>query len=495
MKKCINLFTLIFLLLSNLIFSQTINYFKELYPLKFKIGNDFNKEFNAFPEYGQNNFIIGFWWGADLRIADNLRGNMIQQIIGPNLGDGIFDFIVPLNNSMNYNVLHEKKMLIPGFEILPRLAHAIEFKARLTIDPNNVKNFNPINDSSHSIFGFRFIHPGLLQGGFFSDEDNTTHQLNNSQNYLVKRLSLKKNGSYVNSIILKKPWINDQITRMKTKVKLNGRLLPNDKNNGTNIPSDPYSTETYDKDGNKVYPNNDDQTCEGNLWFVTINLRRTENVTNLDVETPVLTIKVPYYKFSNGDEDEQPVNEDHGGYIKFVDFMNHDLNHNQFEAIFDEGRIGLFSYTSKTEHDYNWSEGDIRSLITDYSAVTPNENDPWTNYIDQNSRRPRGKYEYFKPQNPITEFIITYGMLKEIEGANIDINEDINISAFFYCDGLNDPMNMNPYPRYEVGGDDNTSEGAEFQKLGLDVIYHGNCNIAIDLIRIEDVQAHSVLKG
>jgi hypothetical protein len=86
-----------------------------------------------------------------------------------------------------------------------------------------------------------------------------------------------------------------------------------------------------------------------------------------------------------------------------------------------------------------------------------------------------------------TEFNITGSMIRV--DANNFVDSSITLSAYFICDG-DDPIRYNPYLLAE-----GTAVNDSITHLNVEVIYHGQVDLAIRYIRIETPQAQEAFRG
>ena len=378
-------------------------------------------------------FIIGWWWGHDLRSADNLNSNMAQANMGLNWGYSPFitGGLVNTPGHPQYTNLNGKIKTIPAFWQYPSEAESIQFEPTLWVEENDKEKFKPLlSESAHSIFGFQ---KGLM-------ENNPTPSpivVTNS----IYRLKLRKIESYPNGgLILSNPWKNDQFTRFTVRSK-------NDED-----PNKCGIKQIIDmrEIGGFITAYYDLIFQKGVGWFVSINFRLDEplpNLTELDNNASILKIKVPYFTDKKLD---LPAN-------KFI----------------------KFSYIPK----------ELNIGIKDPFASNPNiDNKYFENATDINGR---GGF-YFNPplENGGETINITAGYLRNIVSAQQD--QDITISAFFE---YNPKKNNNPLPRYEFDDTDNPGKNTDFERLGLNVYYDNKINLSIDWLRIGNPASLAVYQG
>lgn len=102
------------------------------------------------------------------------------------------------------------------------------------------------------------------------------------------------------------------------------------------------------------------------------------------------------------------------------------------------------------------------------------------------------KKEYYEGSNPMESIVITKEML-----GSASHTRDITISAHFKCYSHFDPFKDPDYynPRFKPGFDDDTAQIELIDEIDIEVKYLGECDIAIDWIRIENDKAQKVYRG
>ena len=304
MKKTI---FLIIIISFNCLYAQNI----EPNALNFRYPNSqavpATQDFFGADRFPQNNFIIGWWWGHDLRSADNLNSNMVATWSGANNNYVIFTETGLINSTGHpeYTIHNNKIKIIPALQNFPSSGESIQFEPTLLIEQNDPEKFKPLisngKEGAHSIFGF--------QGGIIANNHSPSpiDVDNNDPEYIKYRLKLNSTESYANPI-LSNPWINNQFTRFGKKVDIGNTIF-----NRTTEANAYYNLIYYGGAG----------------WFVTINFRLEDNLPGtfnnpgtLANSTSILKIQIPYHKNTSS------------GYIRFMD-VPYSLNPPGFDFFID----------------------------------------------------------------------------------------------------------------------------------------------------------------
>ncbi len=185
------------------------------------------------------------------------------------------------------------------------------------------------------------------------------------------------------------------------------------------------------KDDNYVQSSTGGRDGNGH-WYIAVNLRRSDTST-LSGSDKVLTIKVPY------------------------ELANPGLPNAKDSIVFDSVAVTSSSGTNKI------SLSDSRGLALKLQGAASNQK----------------------------ELVITRDMLP-VMGTTGSLSNDITISAFFRFRSTSDPTITNPSLK-KGRVEDALSD--EIVRFGIDVLYHGNLNVAIDWLRFETPFARELFRG
>ncbi|MBS1537750.1 MAG: T9SS type A sorting domain-containing protein [Bacteroidetes bacterium] len=371
----------------------------------------------------QKNFALGYQWGLgwpglNKRLGINLLNNWFDYF---ETADSLYAKL-PADTARPMYVSWGRVAFLGKHPTL-----SMQFDPEAPLYAAN-GSFTPrTGDTSGATFGFKFRE--MTVGSVISNPSDV-----NFNRYILKKDNI--GGDTINGrMVLRYPEKNNTISMLATSLS-----KPNvsDTNTvDTNRRYYPYSQYQSDSINYETQEN-----ISGHRWYLTLNLRRLDNLDLMSTTDTVLTIKLPYWKFPVFDSVFE-YNADSAKYI-WRYFNNIHPSTIRFDSVFMQ------------------SSGTLDTVRTSRGLMD--------NHLTADTHR---------------VFVIRKNMLPRWKS---DGSHDITISAFFR---LIHPDSTNAYLRYMYGG----GTPSQIDSLGIEVKYFGRTNIAIDWIRFETPDARALFRG
>ncbi len=174
--------------------------------------------------FKQTDMLIGFWWGGDLRLTDNLNSNMMQTSIGINKGYSSFNGLLDPIHSLNYTISNnnnKKINLITQFDgFYPFEAQSFQYEPTLNLPAINGEpsdNFTSqvlaSGDSSRPIWGFQTRSGNI--------EQQTLIDISGKP--FLKNFLTIETASNTSVSVLSNPWPNKWLVRRELVKNLGNR--------------------------------------------------------------------------------------------------------------------------------------------------------------------------------------------------------------------------------------------------------------------------------